>query len=79
MSVDVARVCDFWESEAGQYHIFFDKITAQLTHEELIGDGSEHLHGRLVAMDSSDADSGSSRWKASLMILEEAQSPWYGQ
>jgi len=63
----------FWAAEGGECHIFDDKITAQLTYEELIGDGSERLHGRLEAVEGTP-----DLWKATLMILEKGQGPWYG-
>uniref|UniRef100_A0A7S1AI72 Uncharacterized protein n=1 Tax=Noctiluca scintillans TaxID=2966 RepID=A0A7S1AI72_NOCSC len=66
----------FWKSANGECHIFKDKCTNQLTYEELIGDGSERLHGRLV--DVSTDENGVACWQAALMVLEKNQGPWYG-
>eukprot|EP00930_Biecheleria_cincta_P092051 TRINITY_DN81819_c0_g1_i1.p1 TRINITY_DN81819_c0_g1~~TRINITY_DN81819_c0_g1_i1.p1 ORF type:complete len:147 (-),score=31.20 TRINITY_DN81819_c0_g1_i1:139-579(-) len=66
----------FWLSENGQCHIFNDKITNRLSYEELIGDGSERLHGFFDEVEAS-ANSGYS-WSAPLCILEEGEKPWYG-
>lgn len=66
----------FWASEAGEFRIFDDSITGQLSFEELIGDGSEKLLGRLE--DIGKGADGCQRWKAELMILEADEAPWYG-
>merc|ERR1719442_94986 len=78
--MDMARekVCGFWSSDNGQCHIFLDKITHQLSYEELIGDGSERLHGRLEAEAGDNAETSTFSWQASLAILEQGQDPWYG-
>ncbi|CAE8587555.1 unnamed protein product [Polarella glacialis] len=68
----------FWMSDAGQCHIFEDTITCQLTYEELLGDGSERLHGRLKAVPAEEGAGDSTNWQAELMILEEDEGPWYG-
>eukprot|EP00446_Apocalathium_sp_SHHI-4_P077632 CAMPEP_0177571646 /NCGR_PEP_ID=MMETSP0369-20130122/77554_1 /TAXON_ID=447022 ORGANISM="Scrippsiella hangoei-like, Strain SHHI-4" /NCGR_SAMPLE_ID=MMETSP0369 /ASSEMBLY_ACC=CAM_ASM_000364 /LENGTH=229 /DNA_ID=CAMNT_0019059603 /DNA_START=50 /DNA_END=737 /DNA_ORIENTATION=+ len=62
----------FWASGAGQIHIFDDKMTAQLSYEELLGDGDERLHGRLLP------GSGPDTWRAELSILSVDEEPWYG-
>jgi len=66
----------FWASKGGEFRIFDDSITAQLSYEELIGDGSERLLGRLE--DIGKAADGCQRWKAELLILEADEAPWYG-
>eukprot|EP00929_Paragymnodinium_shiwhaense_P011371 TRINITY_DN116990_c0_g1_i1.p1 TRINITY_DN116990_c0_g1~~TRINITY_DN116990_c0_g1_i1.p1 ORF type:complete len:163 (+),score=28.66 TRINITY_DN116990_c0_g1_i1:75-491(+) len=74
-------VCGFWKSDKGECRIFADKITSQLSYEELIGDGSERLHGRLVPLSEDESEknaAGVTCWEAELMILEEGQGPWYG-
>jgi len=66
----------FWASEGGEFRIFDDSITGQLSFEELIGDGSERLLGRLE--DIGKGADGCQRWKAELLILEADEVPWYG-
>merc|ERR1712232_1247964 len=75
------QVMGFWKSEKGECRIFRDKNTNQLSYEELIGDGSERLHGRMmqIAEEASEkAGAGVVCWEAELMILEEDDGPWYG-
>merc|ERR1712046_303526 len=66
----------FWASDKGFCHIFRDKITSQLSYEELIGDGSEKIFGRLDETGKGDEDCFC--WEASLMIIEKDDEPWYG-
>eukprot|EP00927_Polykrikos_kofoidii_P071120 TRINITY_DN67447_c0_g1_i1.p1 TRINITY_DN67447_c0_g1~~TRINITY_DN67447_c0_g1_i1.p1 ORF type:complete len:178 (+),score=41.75 TRINITY_DN67447_c0_g1_i1:80-535(+) len=84
MTVAQALVRGFWASDSGECHIFNDKVTNKLSYEELIGDGSERLHGWLeeVAIDGEnekDRESGPCyTWQASLSLLEKGDQPWYG-
>jgi len=72
----VLTAVGFWQSDKGQCRILRDAITFQLSYEELIGDGSSRLFGRL---EETGVDSEKySCWKASLMILDRDQEPWYG-
>eukprot|EP00927_Polykrikos_kofoidii_P029210 TRINITY_DN25295_c0_g1_i1.p1 TRINITY_DN25295_c0_g1~~TRINITY_DN25295_c0_g1_i1.p1 ORF type:complete len:144 (-),score=23.82 TRINITY_DN25295_c0_g1_i1:442-873(-) len=76
-------VCGFWASELGECHISSDKVTSKLAYEELIGDGSERLHGWLEEVsDEASEENGACipvyRWQASLMQLSRGESPWYG-
>lgn len=66
----------FWLSDGGQCRIFNDKITNRLSYEELIGDGSERLHGFFDTVDG-ESNSGYT-WQATLVIIEEGEDPWYG-
>merc|ERR1740121_1817505 len=67
----------FWLSDGGQCHIFNDKITSRLSYEELIGDGSERLHGFFSEEQDLAANSGYT-WLAPLCIIEDGEDPWYG-
>jgi len=73
-----SRPHGFWASSKGECHIFDDPITNQLSYEESVGDGSERLHGKLELVESGTDGATGPCWQASLMILEEGQSPWYG-
>lgn len=66
-------LCGMWISEKGEFSIFEDHMTSRLSYEELLGDGTDRLHGWLVKQDEDD-----NRWQATLMMLEDGQGPWYG-
>mmetsp|Transcript_29316 Transcript_29316/g.62336 ORF Transcript_29316/g.62336 Transcript_29316/m.62336 type:complete len:430 (+) Transcript_29316:101-1390(+) len=72
---EAEAVSGFWLSEMGQCRIYNDQITQKLCYEELIGDGSERLHGWLEPIAKKN---GVPCWQAELMILEEDDGPWYG-
>merc|ERR1712032_1428847 len=66
-------LCGTWISEKGEFSIFEDHMTSRLSYEELLGDGSDRLHGWLVKQSEDEA-----RWLGKLAILEDGERPWYG-
>jgi len=85
MCVSRDKACGRWVSTKGKCRIFHDKMTNQLSYEELMKD-SCRLHGFLVRKPvagelEAGADSCAevdSLWEAQLAVLESDERPWYG-